>query len=400
MLFFAVTVWRLIDRNQQQQAQFVADERQRQSAETATARADLSSFATTLNKAIHSDQQDDPHWKEADFYLARAETAGRSLADTQLDQEIATAREQQHRALDQADADWALLAGMEQMASNSRVGPSGGSLQFVDGVGPDNEARPVAGRPVAGRQSAVRQLDGQSGGEPALPLRRPARNGTQRPGTLRAARNGRPAAAGSGLLNTRISMDRSHRAVSAFARYGLDVDLVTAAEAAREIQARPPAFRQALFPHLQIWFHYAVEGGDSVVPWVQELLDHLDDDSGRRSLRAAIAQRDVETLLIEATNPAFPQQPPELVWSVASLIRHRAPRVSSDLLSLAHLNHLDSTIIMWDLSPRYADVRTTIRGADAAAVSSRTGIRPGAAGQGADQHRPSLPAYGATFANW
>ena len=145
-------------------------------------------------------------------------------------------------------------------------------------------------------------------------------------------------------------MDRSHRAVSAFARYGLDVDLVTAAEAAREIQARPPAFRQALFPHLQIWFHYAVEGGDSVVPWVQELLDHLDDDSGRRSLRAAIAQRDVETLLIEATNPAFPQQPPELVWSVASLIRHRAPRVSSDLLSLAHLNHLDSTIIMWDLS--------------------------------------------------
>lgn len=315
-VLFAATVWRLVDHNRNQKAAFDAKQQQQLFADRATAAADLDSFRVTLTKAVNSEQQHDPLWKEADFYLERAARTANTVNEQELHARISSARQTRADARSMADADWKLLAGMEQMASNSRVARApAGELRFIDGVGEDNTNRPLA--------------------DPAQPERRPARdNGIQRRGTQ----------------NSRIATDRAHRAVAAFSDYGLSFRVVTAAEAAAVISQRPAAFQQALFPHIEIWLHYAILGQHEARTWVAELINLLDADAYRVSLRGAMLENDVETLLLEAINPAFPQQPPELVWSLATQVRHRAPRVASELLSLAHLNHLDSTIIMWDLS--------------------------------------------------
>ncbi|MCR9201943.1 MAG: hypothetical protein NXI04_25155, partial [Planctomycetaceae bacterium] len=325
-VLFAATVWRLVDHNRNQKAAFDAKQQQQLFADRATATADLDSFQVTLTKAINSQQQHDPLWKEADFYLERAAKTANTVNEQELHARIFGARETRASARSMADADWQLLAGMEQMASNSRVARApAGELRFIDGVGKDNANRSLA-------ESAQAE---SSQAESPLPERRPARgNGIQRRGTQ----------------NSRIATDRAHRAVTAFSDYGLSFRVVTADEAATAIQNRPQAFQQALFPHLEIWLHYAILGQHEARTWVARLVNLLDPDPYRVSLRDAMLKNDVETLLLEAINPAFPQQPPELVWSLATQIRHRAPRVASELLSLAHLNHLDSTIIMWDLS--------------------------------------------------
>lgn len=322
---FAATVWRLNDNNQRQEAAFAAKERQREWTLKATARADLASFDVALNKAVGTLNESEPLWKEAEFYLARAADAGDTLRDPELSTAVDSAREQQKLALKRAEADRVVLDGMRQMAMNSRVGrPSGGApgeLVFVDGIGPSGDKRTLAGGP------STRGSGGQSAG------RGRGRLLPQGPETFQ-----------------RLAFDKAHRAVEAFQAYGLDPTLMSASDVADSIRERPVAFQAAIRPQIEIWFHYAVSGNHTHKSWVATLINDLDGDEFRTKLRLAMLNNDLGVVLTTATAPSFPQQPGELVWSVASLLHRTAPGVSSELLALAHLNHLDSSIIMWDLS--------------------------------------------------
>lgn len=320
LVFVLVASW-IWSMYQKQANDFAKAEQQQQFEQLASSKTDLILFDRSMQAAYQGFPKNERDFEEAEMYLSRITPIAQSYPNSDLAERLDEAIHRLSSQQQQSDRDKALLQ----------------ALNVLDGVKP----------------SKLREQMAAAEGTPDASL--PNNPGINRRSNANFRKPPRRAPSGGHTLGQiqQRSRSLSNAAAKAFKDYELDPATVSPGVASRHLETRPQLLQTLVARRLDLWLHYATLGNQTQLSqWVLDLLHNLDPDPVRKKIRQAVADRDRNVLAKVIDLPNLEQQPPELIWSVAGFLRQRAGTDSLDLMMLAQLHHMDSSVINRDIANR------------------------------------------------
>jgi eukaryotic-like serine/threonine-protein kinase len=169
---------------------------------------------------------------------------------------------------------------------------------------------------------------------------------------IRSGHLGRP-----GVTDTRYA--------EAFRRAGIDLDLLTPAEAATRLRARPAAVVLQVLPYLDSWSLVRRDDEQSAERWRRPLAvaRAADSDAYRNRLRALVERPDIqnqfEALRALLEDRQYDELPPASILQFASAMREAGnPRAAVGVLESAAQLHPDDVWINYNLAEALAGIPT------------------------------------------
>ena len=155
----------------------------------------------------------------------------------------------------------------------------------------------------------------------------------------------------SGIMDRARASVLAERHRAAFTNYGLNPLKSDPISAGRRMLARPDEVSEAILTGLDIWLGSLVQcraPDDEETTWVAMLLDAMDPNPQRQSVRRFAIEGDAAALRQLALDPLMAEQPPGVVWIAAMLSEQ--PSVGIDLLQRAIAQHPYSALLHRELA--------------------------------------------------